>query len=237
VTKTVVITGAGQGIGAALARRWARTGNKVALLDMNGRAAADRASELTTDGGNALAIECDVTREDDCRAAVAQVAREWGGVDILVANAGITHLGLARDTDVAVLRRVMEVNFFGAVHASQAALPSLLERRGQIVVMSSVAGFAPLATRAGYSASKHALEGYYASLRAEHKRDGLRVTMVRPSFVRTDIGDSALAGDGSLAGAGKRIVLVGGEAQRAHWASKLAPRFYEAAMIRRSLGS
>ena len=143
-------------------------------------------------------------RRADCEAAVAEVVETWGGIDVLVNNAGITHLGLFRDTDVDVIRRVVEVNFFGAVNCTKAALPSLLERHGQIVVTSSVAGVAPLATRTGYAASKHALHGFFDSLRSEHRGDGLGVLIVCPSFVDTKIGDRALGVDGGSAPAGAR---------------------------------
>jgi short-subunit dehydrogenase len=100
------------------------------------------------------------------------------------------------DTDVSVVRRVMEVNFFGALHCTKAALASLVARRGLVIVMSSVAGFSPLAGRCGYSASKHALHGLFETLRSEQRASGLHVMMVCPGFTRTAIEASALGGDG-----------------------------------------
>jgi len=260
--RSVVVTGAASGIGAALARRYARAGSRVALLDADAEGARRIAAELGRDTGAALAFRCDVTDDGDCRAAIAAVERAWGGVDVLVNNAGITHVGLFRDTELEVLRRVMEVNFWGAVRCTQAALPSLLARRGRIAVLSSVAGFAPLATRSGYAASKHALHGFFGSLRAEHRRDGLRVTLVCPSFVRTGIGARALGPDGSPAGpgartgvrrelepdavaeaifrgveGGRRLVLVPAEARLSRWLVALWPAAYEALMLRRTLSS
>jgi len=253
-----IVTGAAHGIGAALAQRLARAGHAVAVLDLDAAAAAAVAQEIAGRGGTARALRCDVTDPGDCRAAVAEVVDAWGGVDLLVNNAGITHVGRVRDTDVAVFRRVVEVNFFGAVHCTQAALPSLVARRGQIVVLSSVAGFAPLATRAGYVASKHALQGFFETLRAEHRADGLGVTIVCPSFVDTDIGSRALgvpaAGAGRPARTGvahavtpevaaeaihrgvqrrRRLVWVGREARWAWWVTRLAPALYERLMLRR----
>ena len=260
--RAVVITGGAAGIGAALARRFARAGSRVAVLDVDGDGAASVAAELARSSAEALALRCDVTSEAECRSAIGSVVRAWGGVDVLVNNAGITHVGLFRDTDVEVLRRVMEVNFFGAVHCTKAALPSLLARRGRIAVLSSVAGLAPLATRSGYAASKHALHGFFGSLRAEHRREGLRVTLVCPSFVRTQIGAHALGPDGRPAGAGarsgvrrelepeavaeaifrgverrRRLVLIPGEARLARWLVALCPAAYEALMRRRTLSS
>ena len=133
---------------------------------------------------------------------------------MLVANAGITHVGLVHETETEVFRRVMDVNFFGAVHAVKAALPELLRRRGLVVVLGSVAGQAPLATRAGYAASKHALHGFFRSLRAEHEADGLGVLIVDPSFVETGIGEHALGAHGERAG---------GDARTGVGANPLAP--------------
>jgi NAD(P)-dependent dehydrogenase (short-subunit alcohol dehydrogenase family) len=255
------VTGAASGIGAAVARRFARAGARVAVLDLDEAGAGAVAAEIVRAGGEALALRCDVTSAEECQRAVRAAQGAFGGIDCLVNNAGITHVGLVRDTDAAVLRRVMDVNFFGAVHCTQAALPSLLARRGAIAVLSSVAGFAPLATRAGYAASKHALHGFFDSLRAEHARDGLRVTLVCPSFVRTGIGARALGPDGGPAppGArtgvrgevapevvaealyrgverGRRLVLVQREARLSRWLARLWPAGYDALMVRRTLG-
>lgn len=253
--RSVLVTGAGSGIGAATARAFADEGDRVALLDRDGSAARARAGELEARGARVLAIEGDVTRPDDCQAVVRRLRGAWGGIDVLVASAGITQVGRALDTDEAVLRRVFEVNFFGAVHCALAALPSLLERRGRIVVISSVAGFAPLATRSGYAASKHALHGFFDSLRAEHRGDGLGVTLVCPYYVRTSIGEHALGPHGELGGlrngVGREIepervanaivrgvarerdlLLVPGRSHLAWWISRLAPGLYERLMLR-----
>jgi NAD(P)-dependent dehydrogenase (short-subunit alcohol dehydrogenase family) len=254
--RVVVVTGAAGGIGAALARRFAREGGRVALLDRDGDGVAAVAAQV--DASSSMAVSCDVTSFAECEAAIGEVSARWGGVDVLVNNAGITHLGRFHETDVDVIRRVLEVNFFGAVNCTKAALPSLLERRGRIVVTSSVAGIAPLATRSGYSASKHALHGFFDSLRAEHHDDGLRVLLVCPSFVDTAIGDHALGPDGGgappdgrsgvrspmapddLADAvvratarDRRLLLVGREAWLSYGIARLAPRLYERLMVRR----
>lgn len=256
----VVITGAGHGLGAALARRFAEGGASVALLDVDADAAEARASELKSAGATCMARGCDVTSAQACNDAVAAVESNWGGVDVLINNAGITHVGLVSETDVDVLRRVVDVNFFGAVHCTKAALPSLLRNRGHVAAISSVAGFAPLANRAGYVASKHAVQGFFETLRAEHAADGLRVSLVCPSFVRTGIGTRALGADGRAAGedartgaghevepaeaadlihrgiaSGRRLIWVGREARLAWWVTRLWPSLYERMMIKRTL--
>ena len=192
----VMITGAAGGIGRALARRFSIAGARVALLDRDEHGLHQLARRLGAIGVEPISMRCDVTSLDDCSAAVDRVVAAWGRVDVVVNNAGITHISPFADTDLDVLRRVMDVNFFGAVTMTRAALPRLVERHGQIVVMSSVAGFAPLALRTGYAASKHALHGCFESLRAELRGTGVGVTLVCPSFVRTAIGDHALGAHG-----------------------------------------
>jgi NAD(P)-dependent dehydrogenase (short-subunit alcohol dehydrogenase family) len=256
----VVITGAASGIGAALARRYAREGARLALLDVDRAGVEGVAVGLQAEGASVLPLRCDVTSLEECQTAFGTVCEEHGGVDVLVNNAGITHLSLFRETEVEVIRRVMEVNFFGSVNCTKAALESLLSRRGQIIVLSSVAGFAPLAKRTGYSSSKFALHGFFETLRGEHRADGLRVMMACPWFVDTAIGERALGGRGEpsrdprhdagrpedpdavadtiveAALRDRRLVLVSGGAKLAWAVSRLAPTLYERLMLRRVFG-
>jgi UDP-glucose 4-epimerase len=260
--RSVVVTGAGGGIGAALARRFAHAGARVALLDVDAEGAGRVAADLREAGARAEAIPCDVTSPEACAQAMKRVEEAFGGIDLLVNNAGRTHLGRFVETDVDVVRRVMEINFFGAVNATRAALPSLLARRGTIAVLSSVAGLAPLATRTGYAASKHALHGFFESLRAEHADEGLGVLMVCPSFVDTAIGAHALGPHGEAApleartgvdadalappevadavlhalATQRRVLYVPARARLYVWLARIAPRFFERGMVRRTLG-
>jgi len=253
----VIDTGATGAFGSALAWRWAREGAHLGLLDVDETGLDVLATALGDAGHDVLAVPCDVTDADACAAAVQTITGRFGGVDVVVANAGRTHISFVAGTDPAVFRRIMDVNFFGALHVTRAALPSLVERRGRIAVMSSVAGFAPLSGRAGYAASKHALHGFFESLRGELSGDGVSVTMVCPSFVRTGIGAGALGGDGGPArgprtelgrpldpGAvadavvravrsRRRLVVLGAVGKASWWVSRLAPRVYEALMARR----
>jgi len=197
-SQVVVITGAAGGIGGALARRYRRDGARVALLDVDSRSLGELAEAL--DGGlDVMAIECDVTSEDACKDAAAAVLARWDGVDVLINNAGVSHMSAFVDIDLDVFRRVIDINLFGSVYSTAAFLPTLGARHGRIAVMSSVAGFAPLSLRSAYATSKHALHGFFDTLRAELVDDGVSVTVVCPSFVKTNI-EAHMLGEHSLSG-------------------------------------
>ena len=131
--------------------------------------------------------------------AIKAVLEREGRIDVLVNNAGITHRSSFADTELAVFQRIMAVNYFGALHCTKAALPSLIARGGQIIVLSSLSGFAPLLYRSAYNASKHALHGLFETLRYELKGSGVNVMLVCPGFTATDLRKNALVGDGSVA--------------------------------------
>ncbi len=197
--KVVLITGGCAGIGRALVLRMAQAGARLVIFDLD-RASLDSLVQHLQDHLNceALGLECDVADAAAVERAMALVLERFGGIDVLVNNAGITHRSRFIDTEVAVFQRIMAVNYFGALHCTHAALPSLLERRGQVIVLSSLSGFAPLLYRSAYSASKHALHGLFETLRAEHRDAGLGVMLVCPGFTATDLRKNALVGDGSV---------------------------------------
>lgn len=196
MNKVVAITGAAAGIGAAMARGFGRDGARLALMDVDEGALSALTRELGASGVEALGISCDVTDEAACQSAARDIEARFGRLDVLVNNAGITHFSAIGQTDMSVLRRVMDVNFFGAAQMTRVCLDMLLASKGQVVAMSSVAGFCPLPLRSGYVASKHAMKGYFETLRSEYEREGLGVLVVCPFFVDTDIGRKALSGDG-----------------------------------------
>lgn len=196
--KTVVITGGASGIGAAIARRFGSEGARIGILDFDKKSLDAIASDLTGAGIEVSAHQCDVTNEAQCIKAMKEVISHFGGVDVLVNNAGITQRSLFRDTTIQVIRKVMEVNFFGSINCTKAALESLIERKGMIIVITSIAGIAPLYGRTGYSASKHALHGFFESLRTELKDVGVHVMMVSPGFTQTNLQTRALDGTGKI---------------------------------------
>ena len=254
--KVVVVTGGASGIGLALARRFARDGARIAVLDMDAQGARLAAEGLAATGTDALGQACDVSRQEECAGAMAAVAARFGGIDLLVNNAGITARDRFVDTRAEVFERVMGVNFFGALYCTQAALASLRRRRGMIMVIESLAGVSPLLGRSAYCASKHALHGLFTTLRAELRRDGVHVLIACPGFVQTNLQRRALGGDGRITD--RPQSRVGGQStpeevaealyraavrrrplavltpvgQMAYWISRLAPNLYERLMAR-----
>lgn len=255
--RVVAITGAAGGIGRALAWAFAAGGARLALLDVDEAGLRELTGALEEAGHPALALPCDLREADRVEAAFAQVRAAWGGVDLLVANAGLSHRSLFVHTDAAVIRQVMEVNFFGSVHCTRAVLGDLIARRGQIAVISTVAGFAPLMGRTGYAASKHALHGFFDTLRAELHHEGVSVSIVCPWFVATPLRQRAMGGDGrpvttTKAEVGRamspeevasavvhavrhrrELVVLSPMGRLAWWLSRLFPRVY-AGLMRRS---
>lgn len=253
----VLISGAASGLGAALCRRYAGAGAHIAAMDVEVESLGALVGALREGGARALALPGDITDRTRCQVAVSEVLAHFGGLDGLINNAGISHRSLLRNTDPEVIRRVMEVNFFGAVNLTQAALPHIVARRGFIVGVSSVAGFSPLIGRTGYSASKHALHGFFDSLRSEVEAQGVGVTLVCPSFIRTGIGAAATDGTGAPVSSprittggeslpdevaarvldavaeGRRLLLPDPTARKAWWLSRLAPGLFANIMKRR----
>ncbi len=259
-SRVVLVSGAAGGLGAALCARFAAAGACIAALDSSAERLDALVHTLRATGAQVLALPTDVTDAADCQRAVDAALAQWGAIDLLINNAGISHRSLLAQTDVAVIRHVMEVNFFGAVNLTLAALPHLLVRRGAIVAVSSVAGFAPLIGRTGYSASKHALHGFFDSLRTEVSDAGVDVTLVCPSFIRTGIAQAASGGSGAAvstprvmsggesmpeevaarvfdaACTGQALVLPDATARKAWWLSRFAPGLY-ARLMRQRVGS
>jgi dehydrogenase/reductase SDR family member 7B len=193
--KVVWITGASSGIGAALAEAFAREGAKLVL---SARRRAELEQVAAKVGGESFVLPLDLAQADSFPAAVTAVLERFQRIDVLVHNGGISQRALVKDTQLDVDRRIMEVNYFGPVALTKAALPSMTQAKtGHIVVVSSVMGKLGTPQRSAYAASKHALHGFFDCLRAEVSDDGLAVTIVCPGYIRTEISKNALTGDGS----------------------------------------
>lgn len=249
--KTVIITGASSGIGKALAYEFAGRGSNVVL----GARQEEKLKEITADiearGGKAVFHVTDVSKEDDCRLLVSRAVESFGGVDILICNAGISMRALFDDVELSVLERLMEVNFWGCVYCTKYALPYLQATKGSVVGVSSVAGLHGLPGRTGYSASKYAMTGFLETIRVENLKKGLHVMVACPGFTSTNVRFVALTADGSAQGETprkeekmmlpeevarriakgiarrKRLLLMEFEGRATHFIKKFAPRFLD----------
>lgn len=197
--KTIWITGASAGIGKGLALALAAQGARLVLSGRNREALDEVASQCP----GSLVEAFDVTDLDSLPAVAARVTAATGGADWLVNNAGISQRSLGLDTDFAVYRTLMEVDFFAPLRLTQLVLPGMVARgSGRIINNASVAGKVGSPLRTGYCAAKHALVGWSDALRAEIAQYGVQVHVLTPGFVATGIGVNALRGDGSQKGAG-----------------------------------
>ena len=197
--KVAIVTGGASGIGLATCWELAKQGVKIAMLDFDEAALEAQKQLFLEQKFEILTIACDVTIEESCQNSINQVKNEFGQIDILFNNAGITQRGLFAKTEISVFKKIMDVNFFGSLYCTKAALPSLIQTKGMIIVNESIAGVAPLVGRTGYSASKHALHGLFTSLRCELRHKGVHVMIVCPGFIRTNLQTRALGSDGSIA--------------------------------------
>ena len=199
--KVVWITGASSGIGEALALAFAAEGAKLVLT-------ARRAEELervkrstSLPDAHVLVLPMDVTDFEQAPVAAAKVMQHFGRIDIMVHNAGISQRSYIKDTDFEVYRKLMDVDFFSTVALTKAVLPQMLAQKGgHFIVISSVAGKIGTIMRSGYNAAKHALHGFYDSLRAEGYDDNIKVTTVCPGYIRTNISLHALNESGTKFG-------------------------------------
>lgn len=196
--KTVIITGATSGIGFACAEAFARHGANLVLGARRYVELCEIAQSLEKQYGiRAVAVQCDVANEADCQALVQQAVMTFEGVDVLINNAGISMRALFASLDLSVLRRLMDVNFWGTVYCTKYAMDTLLRRKGSVVAVSSIAGYRGLPGRTGYSASKFAIHGFMESLRVENLNTGLHVMLVCPGFTASNIRQTALDAQGS----------------------------------------
>jgi len=201
MSKNVIITGASSGIGEALCFRYAEEGYNIVLAARSIDKIQLRAEEISKKYGvQAVAIRCDVSNEADCAQLIRQTIEKMGSIDILINNAGISMRALFADADIAVIRRLMEVNFMGAVYCTKYALPYLKKSKGCVVAVSSIAGYRGLPGRSGYSASKFAMQGFFECLRTELLQDGVHVHIACPGYTNSNVRLNALTADGTAQG-------------------------------------
>ena len=255
--RRVWVTGASAGLGEALARWAADEGADLILSARRETVLQDLRASLPRPEAHKVA-PLDLADVSD----LCSLAERIGPVDYLINNGGISQRSTALDTSMAVTRRIMEINFFGNVELARCAAPAMVRRgRGHIVTVSSVVGHIGTPLRSSYAASKHALHGYYDSLRYELARHGVKVTIVSPGYIHTDISRNAVTGDGSRQGTmdrgqasgmspaafaerawrgilrGKPEVHVGGTELGGIYLKRWAPRLLDRIMLRRKWDS
>ncbi len=196
--KVCLITGASSGIGQALARACLARGARIALCARGEEKLRLAFADVPFD--RVLTVAADVSKREDCIRFVQAALDKWGSVDAVFLNAGITMRALFEEADIAVLEEVMAINFWGAVHTAKAALPSVRQRSGVLVGISSIAGYRGLPGRTGYSASKFALQGFLEALRTETLRTGMHVMWVAPGFTASAIRTTARSATGTAQG-------------------------------------
>ena len=249
--KTVVITGASSGIGEAMAKVYSGMGARLVLGARSEQKLVDLVAGIRASGGEAVCAATDVTVQEECKRLIDCGVEAFGGIDVLVCNAGISMRAIFDDVDLSVLHRLMDVNFWGTVHCAKYALPYLQASHGSLVGISSVAGLHGLPGRTGYSASKFAMTGFLETLRIENLKKGQHVMVACPGFTATNVRYSALIADGSQQGSTprreermmtpeevarivakgiakrKRLCLMDMEGHATHFVKKFAPAFLD----------
>jgi len=197
----VILTGASSGIGRETAYQLAEQGAWLSLAARNADRLEEVAAECIQRGGRALAVKTDVTIESECRHLVEQTTAEFGRIDTLINNAGISMwTPFDQVQDLSILEQIMRANYLGSAYLTYYALPYLKQTRGRLVAVSSLAGKNGVPTRSGYAASKHALVGFFDSLRIELLETGVSVTIIYPGFVTSEIRERAYGADGQPLG-------------------------------------
>ncbi|MFN6359003.1 MAG: SDR family oxidoreductase [Bacteroidota bacterium] len=194
--KVVIITGASSGIGEACACAFAQAGYQVVIAARNIQKLEQVKKQCETLGAKVLALSCDVSIEADCMALINKSIEVFGRIDVLINNAGITMRALLADLDLTVLKRVMDVNFWGTVYCTRFAIAELIKNKGSVIGVSSIAGIKGLPGRTGYSASKFAMNGFLEALRIENLKNGLHVGVICPGYTSSNIRNTALNADG-----------------------------------------
>ncbi|RZK80359.1 MAG: SDR family oxidoreductase [Pedobacter sp.] len=246
--KVVIITGASSGIGKACAVEFAKRGANLVLAARQYVTLCEITAELEKSHNiKALAVQADVSKQEDCEQLIKQAVATFGQIDILINNAGLSMRALFQEVDLMVLKNLMDVNFWGTVYCSKYALSEILKTKGSIIGVSSIAGYRGLPGRTGYSASKFAMNGFMESLRTELLKTGVHVMVACPGFTTSNIRVAALAEDGQSHGETsmdegkmmtaeevakimadgivnrKRTLVIGGQGKLTVWLNKLLP--------------
>ncbi len=199
--KTIVITGASSGIGKELALQLSKTDSRLVLAARNLEKLKEVRKNCELNDSDILIIKTDVSKKEDCKNLISKTIEKFGKIDILVNNAGITMWAKFDEIkDISIFEKIINVNYLGSVYCTYYALPYLKKTKGQIIGISSLTGKNGVPTRTAYAASKHAMAGFFDSLRIELSDEGVDITMIFPGFVKTDIRKNALGNEGKTLG-------------------------------------
>jgi short-subunit dehydrogenase len=227
--KVVVITGGSSGIGKALAETFGKNGSKIFITGRNKEELDKVVSELRSGCIEVHSMQADVSLEIDNQKMVEEVIRTFGRIDILINNAGISMRALFEELDIDVIKKVMDINFYGALYATKACLPEIIKNKGSVVGISSIAGYRGLPGRTGYSASKFALNGFLEVLRTELLYRNVHVLTACPGFTASNIRRRALTKDGSTQGESPRAE------EKMMKAEECAEHIYKATVARKKI--
>ena len=225
--KIVIITGASSGIGKALAYEFGRHGNVVVITGRNEQKLAETHAWLKKENIESMPVVADVSKEEDNRIMVDKVMGQYGKIDILINNAGVSMRALFTDLQMEVFRNVMDINFMGTVYATKYCLPHILKSKGSIIGISSIVGYRGTPARTAYSASKYAMQGFLEVLRTEVMKQGVHVLVACPGFTESNIRFSSYLADGSLQGKSPR------EESKMMSAETVAKKIYKATLKRK----
>jgi dehydrogenase/reductase SDR family member 7B len=202
--KVAIITGGSSGIGKALATEFGLHGFSVMITGRNQEELNKTVSELKQKGISVVGFQADVSKEEDNRQMAAAAIHSFGRLDVLINNAGISMRAMFEEVDIDVIKKVMDINFYGVLYATKYCLPEIKKNKGSIVGISSIAGYRGLPGRAGYSASKFALNGFLEVLRTELLKTGVHVLTASPGFTSSNIRKRSLTKDGTSQGESPR---------------------------------
>lgn len=226
--KVVIITGGSSGIGKAMAEVFGKNGSKVLITGRNKTELDKTVNELKEKGILISGFVSDVSVEEDNRKMAKEALDRFGRIDILINNAGISMRALFEEVDMGVVKKVMDINFYGVLYATQACLAEIIKNKGSVVGISSIAGYRGLPGRTGYSASKFALNGFLEVLRTEMLYRGVHVLTACPGFTASNIRKRALTKDGSTQGESPR------EEEKMMTAEECAQHIYTATVNRKN---
>lgn len=225
--KTVIITGASSGIGRALAFEFGRKGSRLLLTARNESRLSETSQALQKENIEHHILAADVSKVEDNQKMIDLARQEYGSIDVLINNAGISMRALFEELELDVIKKVMDINFYGTLYATKLALPHIIESQGSIVGVSSIAGYRGLPGRSGYSASKFAMQGFLESLRTELLPKNVHVLVACPGFTQSNIRKVALTQDGSTQGESPR------KEEEMMSSEEVAQRIYRAVLHRK----